>query len=318
MRLDTVFALASASKLITTIAALQAVDLGLLKLDDDVSAHVPVLASQDILCGFTWYGRPKMKPRRKAITLRGLLTQTVGAGYDFLDIHPLWRWRWWNRQSIAQGDCVEERFNYPLLHEPGEGWTYGSGITWAGKVLEAVSGKTLEEWVKEHICRPLGLTSLTFFPDRDPEISSRAATTSHRNAWTGKLEFIPGQSQPLPIGKDCLGGEGVYATIENLVAILYSLLTDDEKLLKTHTAAMMFTHQLSYTERIPMRQCLSLPRWICQGLLVKDEYEWTIGGVMVTGEGHQCLRPGTLLWTGLLHTVWVRPSSLIKWQTQLT
>lgn len=302
---DTVFALASASKLITTIAVLQAVDQGLLGLDDDVSPHVPVLANQTILTGFTWYGRPRTKTRCNPITLRMLLTQTAGAGYDFLDLYPLWWWRWWNWQAVSQGDYVEERFNHPLLHEPGDGWTYGSGITWAGKVLEAASGMTLDEWVQEYICLPLGISDVTFFPERHPGMLARVHGASYRRPWTGKVEPVPERRRRQAPEKDCMGGEGAYSTLPDLVAILHSLLVDDEKLLKKRTAAMMFTRQLSDEALMPMKECLHLPRWICQGLLVKDEYEWTIGGVMVNGDSHDCLKRGTLLWTGLFHVTWV-------------
>lgn len=304
MKLDTVFRLASASKLLTTIAVLQAVDEGLLKMEEDVSQYIPTLAQQDIIAGFTWYGKPIMKPRSKPITLRGLLTQTVGAGYDFLPIQPLWRYQWWNRRPIAQGDRVEERFRYPLLHQPGEGWTYGSGISWAGRVLEKASGTTLENWMKKHICQPLGLTSVTFFPEADPRVSSRLAELAKRSAWTGKVQYIPRHMQP-GFEAECMGGEGICASLEDLLSVLSSLLMDDERLLKRCTTSLMFTPQLTDVQRKPMQECLQLPQWICKHLLRPDEYDWGLGGVLIDGDSHQCLRKGTLLWSGLYHILWV-------------
>jgi len=304
MRLDTVFKLASSSKLLTTIAVLQGVERGLLNLNDDVGIYLPTLASQRILTGFTWYGKPKTKPRQKTITLHHLLTQTAGVGYDFLEIQPLWRYQWWHGYPIAKGDHVEERLNYPLLHEPGEGWSYGGSITWAGKYLEKISGITLEQWIQRYICKPLGLTSVTFFPNDDPAILSKLAAMSYRNPKTGKVEYLAGSNQP-ECQEERLGGEGIYANLEDLLSILHSLLVDDQRLLRKETAAMMFTPQLNSLERKNLRECLQHPRWICKTILKKDEYDWGLGGVLVDGDGHEYLKPGTLLWSGLFHNLWV-------------
>ncbi len=304
MQLDTVMQLASSSKLITTIAVLQAVERGYIGLDDDISDLVPVLAAQPILTGFSWYGRPNTKPRENVMTLRYLLTQTAGTGYDFLEIHPLWRYRSWNQEPIAEGEYLEERMGYPLLHEPGEGWTYGSGISWAGKVLEEVTGLTLEEWVKRYMSEPLGLTSVTFFPDLDPEVTSRMATVSQRDESSGKLAYSLEKNKAMDL-KDCLGGERAHANLEDFMAILYSLLLDDGKLLKKKTTAMMFQPQLSGIQRDDLRKCLDLPVWICNSILKKDEYDWGLGGVLIDGNGHEYLQKGTLMWSGLYHILWV-------------
>ncbi len=304
MKLDTVLRLASCTKLLTTISCLQAVDRGLVKLDDDVSCYIPSLATQDILTGFAWYGKPRMKPRSRPITLRHLLLHTAGTGYDFFPTQPLWRYRVWNRQAISSGCYVEERFTYPLLHEPGEGWTYGSGASWAGKVLEEISGMSLESWMNRHISEPLGLTSLTFFPFANEAVSSRLATVSTRDELTGKFIYQPGHSDSIFL-QDCLGGEGAHASLEDFMAILQSLLMDDEKLLSKSSSAMMFTPQLTDVERKPMRECIDQPNWICTNLVKKAEYDWSLGGVLVDGDGHEFLSRGTLMWSGLYHIYFV-------------
>ncbi|KAL1856995.1 hypothetical protein VTK73DRAFT_8160 [Phialemonium thermophilum] len=310
MRPGSVFKIASASKLIATIAVLQAVERGLIGLDDDVEAYIPELTSQAVLTGFTWYGKPIVQPRRKTITVAHLLTQTAGTGYDFLNIHPLWRYRWWHRQAIAGGDTVEERYAYPLLHEPGDGWTYGSGLSWAGRIVERVSGRSLEDWVREHIREPLGLSSVTFFPHDNPDVAARLVSTSYRSSWTGKVQYCPELDRP-ESSTECLGGEGVYASMEDMLAILRSLLVDDEKLLGKKTTAMMFRPQLTEVQRCMMRKCLELPRWICETILKKDEYDWGTGGVLIDGDGHECLQKGTLMWSGLFHNLWVRDRTFL-------
>jgi len=297
-----VFRLASSSKLLTTIAVLQAVERGLLSLDDDALPHLPGLARQEILTGFTWYGKPHTRPRAKPITVRHLLTQTAGTGYDFLTIQPIWRYRWWHKEAIGRGERIDQRLGYPLLHEAGEGWTYGSGVTWAGRVLEKVSGMTLEAWIRRYISEPLGLTSLTFFPHESEAVASRLAGVGKRDGWSGKVVHFPEPDDPV---KDCLGGEGLHASLDDFMAILYSLLVDDEKLLRKETTRMMFTPQLSDAERPGLRECLGKPVWICNSILKKDEYDWGIGGVLIDGDGHEYLKRGTLMWSGLYHVLWV-------------
>jgi len=305
MKPSTVLRLASACKLFTIVSVLQGIERGLLRLDEDVSARLPELARQDILTGFTWYGRPLTTPRTQPIKLRELLTQTAGTGYDFLaGLQPLWRWRWWHGQPIAQGSTLEQRLAYPLLHEPGRGWTYGSGTSWAGRMLELASGVSLEEWIQEHICKPLGLTSVTFFPSKHGDVAERMAGVTTRNRWTGRVVPVPNIAWTETEGL-CMGGEGIVSSMEDIMAVMYSLLADDEKLLKKETAAMMFTPQLTDAERPALRQCLDKPFWMCNSIIVKDEYDWGFGGVLVDGDSHEYLKRGTILWSGLYHVLWV-------------
>jgi CubicO group peptidase (beta-lactamase class C family) len=83
--------------------------------------------------------------RTQVLTLpRHLLTHAAGLTYDV--VHP-------DLIKIAQkkgkvpgtGDTILERFGYPLIFEPGTNWIYGPGIDWAGKLVERVTGQTLEE-----------------------------------------------------------------------------------------------------------------------------------------------------------------------------
>ncbi|KAL1900634.1 hypothetical protein Sste5346_002359 [Sporothrix stenoceras] len=309
MSMDTVVRLASSSKLVTTIAALQAVEQGLIKLDDDVAKYVPELASLEVLTGFTWYGKPLTRPRdpKAVITLRSLLNQTSGAGYDFLQWQPLWRVRWWRSEKVAGGSSLEERLAHPLLHDPGDGWTYGSGVTWAGRVVEKVAGCSLEEWMARHIAKPLGLTSLTFFPQRDPNLAGRLAGMSSRSPWSGALSYVPDTVYPEKneAGEDvCMGGEGVHCTVADFCSIIYSLLVDDGKLLSPSTTAMMFSKQLAPSQRPPLEECLDLPVWICRSVLNKGEHDWGLGGVLVDGTTKTGLQDGALMWSGLYHILW--------------
>lgn len=307
---DTVVRLASSSKLVTTIAALQAVEKGLIGLNDDVTEHVPELGKLEVLTGFTWYGKPLTRPRDPStvITLRSLLNQTSGTGYDFLKWQPLWRVRWWRGEQVAGGHSLEEKLRHPLLHDPGAGWTYGSGVSWAGRVVERVSGLTLEQFMAQNISAPLGLSSLTFFPQRNPDIASRLGGMSSRSPWTGQLSYLPDlpQTEKNDNGDDiCMGGEGIYCSVGDFSKILFSLLVDDGKLLTPETTKMMFTGQLAPSQHKPLEECLDLPVWICRSVLNKGQHDWGLGGVLIDGSTKTGLQHGAMMWSGLYHILWV-------------
>ncbi|KAF7521183.1 hypothetical protein G7054_g12529 [Neopestalotiopsis clavispora] len=197
---STVQELASMTKLLTTIAALQLVERGLVTLDEDVSAHLPSLASQPVFKGFVDENegddldskkdgvaivKPLLEPRKNPITLRQLLTHSAGAGYTFVPGSPLKRYQTQvlGRSSLVQGATVDERFDQPLLYQSGEGWAYGSSIDRAGQLVEKLAGATLEAYFQTHIFAPLGITTGTFWPDASM-IDQRSAV-SFRDAATG-------------------------------------------------------------------------------------------------------------------------------------
>jgi CubicO group peptidase (beta-lactamase class C family) len=98
---DTTFWIASCTKLLTTICALQNVEQGKLTLDDDVSGILPEWTSPDILTGWD-NGQPQFKKATKKITLRQLLTHSSGMGYDFLS-PELAKWREWRGEGVRPG-----------------------------------------------------------------------------------------------------------------------------------------------------------------------------------------------------------------------
>lgn len=98
MTLDTTFWIASCTKLLTTIAALQCVERGQLSLDTDVSDILPEWKTAEILTGFNENGEPQLSKTTPRITLRQLLTHSSGMGYDFLSA-DLAKWRQWRGEK---------------------------------------------------------------------------------------------------------------------------------------------------------------------------------------------------------------------------
>ena len=174
MKLDSIFWIASCTKLLAGIACLQLVEEGLLKLDDGdhLENLLPELKELQVL-------RPdgSFEPKKKKITLRMLLTHTAGFGYTFFNE----RLRDWSFPAgVDEFSGRFEDMKTPLLFQPGEGWEYGVGIDWAGVALHRASGVTLNETLQKRVFRPLGITDMSMIPDHG--MRSRMAFMHARDA----------------------------------------------------------------------------------------------------------------------------------------
>jgi CubicO group peptidase (beta-lactamase class C family) len=147
LQLDTVMWVASCTKLITSICALQLVERGKLTLDDPVYNHIPELKDFKILESFDSEGKPVQAQHTKPITLRTLLTHTGGLTYSVL--HPkLLAWLAYHGRQPGAGARLLQRYDSPLTFEPGESWMYGPRIDCAGLLIECVTGLSLEEYMR--------------------------------------------------------------------------------------------------------------------------------------------------------------------------
>jgi len=142
MTLDSYFRIASMTKAIASVAAMQLVEQGKLKLDEPVPNIDPTLGSPQVLDGFDASGAPKLRPAKRAITLRHLLTHTAGFGYEqwYPTLGPYIKAT--GLPPRATGKLVTIRM--PLVFDPGDRWLYGISIDWVGRLVEAISGQPLE------------------------------------------------------------------------------------------------------------------------------------------------------------------------------
>ncbi|ORY59601.1 beta-lactamase [Pseudomassariella vexata] len=302
MEKHTVLLLASMTKLMTTIAILKLVEQGLIKLDDDVTGLLPALAKQEILAGFKDDDSPITKKRARPITLRQLLTHSFGGAYDF---HPeITKWKQNQGIPLGRGKTVADLFGTPLLHEPGEGWTYSGGLDWAGQIIEKLSGSNLEDYMKKHIWDPLGLKDMTFWPDVNPEVAQRLASMSIRDKATGKAVQSRKPIRLAPGVQDACGGQGAFGPVTDYIEILHSLLKDDERLLKRETTAMMFQPQLSPASRTALLAHMKHPDWIVGHFPDTGEYDWGLGGILIDGDKHPYRKRGTMIWSGNANLFW--------------
>ena len=160
MTADSVFWIASMTKAITTAAGMQLVEQGKLSLDEPIGKLLPDLASPQVLEGFDAKGEPKLRPAKKPITLRHLMTHTAGFCYHM-----------WNGDMVSYLEktgtpgitsCKNAALKTPIMTDPGTRWEYGTNIDFVGKAIEAVSGKRLDAYLRDHMFTPLGMTDTGF------------------------------------------------------------------------------------------------------------------------------------------------------------
>ena len=218
MTADTVGWIASMTKAITGVAAMQLVEAGSLELDAPASATVPELGNARVLEGFAEDGTPQTRPPRRDITLRHLLTHTSGFVYD------IWNSDVVRYQEVTETpgiiECRDKCLTTPLTFDPGDRWDYGIGIDWVGKTVEAVSGQKLGEYMRTNILDPLGMTDTAFRISDD--MRSRLAKIHMRgenDALDPQLELEIPQEPEFE-----MGGGGLYGTVGDYLRFVRMIL----------------------------------------------------------------------------------------------
>ncbi|KAI9736869.1 MAG: hypothetical protein M1818_005920 [Claussenomyces sp. TS43310] len=317
LELDATFVLASCTKLMATIAALQCVERGQLSLDEDVSIILPELKDIEVLTGFQeGTGRPILKKAEKKITLRQLLTHTSGIGYDMMD-PSLRAWRTYRNESLSwDGMPLLQRILVPLKFEPGTSWLYGFGIDWAGEmVTRANGGMTLQTYMEKNLWAALGIEDMTFHWEQHPSMLERRVAMSRRSGpvddWgltvnpSGKVYYTDEEIYPHPV-MDEYGGTGALASAPEYLKILRSVLANDRQLLRPATVDEMFKPQLGREAKQAFAAALSIPQmnntfW---GGPLGVRTDWGLGGMLVLEDLPTGRTKGSLSWSGLPNCHW--------------
>ncbi len=217
MDIGTVFWIASMTKAVVSVAALQLVERGKLSLDGDLSELLPDLKGLEVLEGVDADGKPQLRPAKGAVTLRQLLTHTSGFGYGFTS--PELAAYGQTPGAANPNDGTRAGHRQPLLFDPGQGWIYGIGIDWAGIAIEAASGQRLDAYLAENIFGPLSMVDTGFALTPDQE--TRKAGMHSRGA-DGTLTPMP---FAMPANPEVLsGGGGLSSTAGDYGRFLRMLL----------------------------------------------------------------------------------------------
>jgi methyl acetate hydrolase len=224
---DHIFRIASMAKAITSVAAMQLVEQGIIGLDDPLNDLMPEMVIIPIL---TEDGQ--LIECDDIITLRHLLTHTSGFGYGFIEE----RLQNFNKEGWKFADL-------PRMERPGVVWRYGTSTGWVGKVVEKLSGKTLEEYFRDHITGPLGMQSTWF---NVPEDLQHLIVSHGNKTDSGFLE-----SRRIPTRKvtTYYGGGGLFSSPNDYLKFIHCILNDGAYdggyILKPETIQQLFNEEFS-------------------------------------------------------------------------
>src|SRR5215204_4773486 len=308
MTLDSVFWIASMTKAITSAAAMQLVEQGKLQLEQPMGSLVPDLSAPQVLEGFDDKGQPKLRPAKRPITLRQLLTHTAGFTYDI-----------WNADTGRYAkhaqlpgiiSCKNAALKTPLAFDPGDRWDYGINIDFVGKAVEAVSGQSLDVYLRERIFMPLGMTDTGFIigPDQRTRLVS-----VHARKPDGSLEPIEFGVPQDP--EFFMGGGGLYGTARDYLAFLQMLMNggkfNEVQVLRPETVALMSKNHIGdlnvgilKTTAPDASRDVDLP-----GMFPGQDLKWGLSFLINNKQGPAGRSAGSLSWAGLANTYfWLDPA----------
>lgn len=302
MSADTIFRIASMVKLLTSVAALQLVEQGRLTLDDPAANIDPTLAAFLVLTGFDAKGVPQLRPARKPITLRHLLSHTSGFSY------PLWDPDVVRYNKAARGHPQLPR--PPLLFEPGTRWAYGGSLDNVGRLVEIAGEKSLDRYFGEHITGPLGMND-TGFAISERQRARQASL--HVRDPHGKL--LPQAFEKLTAPTAFSGGGGIYSTAPDYLTLLQALLNGGSlrgtRILRPDSVTQMSTNQIGNLEIGVMRTTnpgLSNDVDLFPGVRL----QWGLGHMINVGPVPNGRKAGSASWAGLFNTYyWIDPATKI-------
>jgi CubicO group peptidase (beta-lactamase class C family) len=289
---DAIFAIASMTKPITSVAAMQLVEAGKIKLDEPAATYLPALASVRVLDNGT------LRPPKTPVTVRQLLTHTAGFSYEFM------------RKELAEQVAKKQLpsmmaggdgfLQAPLLHDPGTRWEYGINTDWVGRLVEKVSGRSLEAYFREHIFTPLGMTDSYF--NVPAEKQARVVRRSQRRADGGLDE------QPAPPAKPSTflsGGGGLFSTAPDYLRFVRAMMAggqlDGRRILSQQSVAEMRKNQIGELTVRPFSSVV--PQLAVDGATLPGALDKFGLGFALNSQTTGTLRGrNTMVWAGIYTT----------------
>jgi methyl acetate hydrolase len=301
MTADAIFRIASMTKAVTSVAAMQLYEAGRFALDDPAEKYLPELANLTVFESFDGAtGAYKVRPAVRKVTIRQLFTHTSGLGYGFLS--PILRdFKPREGEKYAAG---------PLLFEPGTQWMYGTSVDWLGRLVEKLSGQNLEEYFHQHIFAPLGITD-TFY--NVPENKLRRLVTVHRRP-DGRADSALTElaNQPPRPVTEFNGGGGLSSTAADYIRFERMILNggtlEGARVLSADTVKLMSQNQIG---EVGVRAVHTAQPNVSMDFTFIDDREdkWGLGFLLTTRHVAGKRSAGSLSWGGIDNTYfWIDPS----------
>jgi CubicO group peptidase (beta-lactamase class C family) len=307
MQKEDIFRIASQTKAITSVAMMILFEEGKFLLDDAVSKYIPAFKKQSVLDKFnaadTTY---TTVPAKSEITIRQLFTHTSGLGYAQIgskEANAIYA-----KSNLTAGigiqndnllDAMNRLGKLPLMHQPGEKWTYGLNSDLLGCLVEVISGMTLNDFFRTRIFEPLGMKDTYFHV---PLEKAARLVNLYREDSTGKLVKAGSNMLNGPVGTNYplinstyySGGAGLSSTIYDYGVFLQMLLNNGvyngKRILSRSSVRLMTINQI--------------------GDLSRGDDKFGLGFQIISekGSGRTPAQAGTYSWGGAFATsYWVDP-----------
>ena len=304
MTTDTFFRIASMTKAVTCVAALQLVEQGKLKVDEPVPGIDPALASPQVLEGFDAGGAPRLRPAKRPITLRHLMTHTAGFSYELWDANTQRYVKTTGMPSTATGKVAALRI--PLVFDPGDRWEYGVNIDWVGRLVESISGQPIDADFRDRIFGPLDMKDTGFVSSAEQR--TRQASV-HQRGTDGSL--APQALETPFVPEFYAGGGGLYSTASDYLTFAQALLNGGSfkgtRLLKPETVALMERNAIGETPAGILKTYVPA-RSNDVDLFPGAPLRWTLGHMLNVQAGPNGRSAGTVSWGGIFNTYyWIDP-----------
>jgi CubicO group peptidase (beta-lactamase class C family) len=320
MRTDSLFRIYSMTKPLTSTALMMLVEDGRIQLTDPVSKYLPsfknpmvsVPAFDPVFQGTVF----KLVPANKEPTIHDLLRHTAGLAYGELTKNSLVREAYikagvykldtdYDARDASGAAMAEALGKAPLAQQPGTTWEYSLSVDVQGRVIEAVTGKRLGEFMAERIFRPLKMNDTSF--SVAPSNKSRLAEPFAKDPATGTPnKLIDVSREP---GNDS-GGAGAVSTAGDYLRYCQAMLNggqlDGARLLSRSTVSFMTSDHLGGAINTTLNPGMML--------LGSPGYTFGLGFLVRQGDGMAAVHgsAGEFTWAGAAGTYfWAEPKEQI-------
>ena len=298
---DAIFRIASMTKPITSMALMQLVEQGRIGLDDPASKYLPELAELKVFESFDpASGAYKLRPASRPATVRHFLTHTSGLAYPFTS--EIWR-----DYKPRAGETYP--FGGPLLFDPGERWHYSTSTDVVGKLVEAVSGKKLEDYFREHIFAPLKMNDTSY---NVPEAKGPRLVAQQQRGGARMDGAVELQNPQLGLTiASPVGGGGLASTADDYGRFVRMWLNggtlDGSRVLKAETVTLMGQNHIGAVSVPALKSALA--RSADFTFIADGRDKWGLGFLITADQVPGKRSPGSLSWGGINNTFfWIDPS----------
>ncbi|KAM0749527.1 beta-lactamase/transpeptidase-like protein [Meredithblackwellia eburnea MCA 4105] len=302
---ESIFELWSCTKLVSVLAALQLIEQGRLDIKAEASKYVPRLKDVKIITGFDAEDKPILVEPKNPVTVEMLICHTSGFTDENHPFHRKFRDDNELPPLYWKGSDTPSLTEIPLIHEPGSTWRYGFSNDWLALCVESVSGQELDQYFKDHIFKPLGITDMTF---RLPQ-PNRISLAHVPDPPTDPFTFTSGTEVTQ---EHSFGGAGLFGSPRSYLTLLRAVLNhgslDGSQILKPSTVATMFEPHLDATQAAAMKVIRHGRSEPFTRKMNIDDYEgpqWGYGGALGQTDLPSGRKKGSLAWSGYATTFWI-------------